>query len=53
MQFFYPPSLDETEYEYSGSDDDESHGQGGKPLDLAAGSYFSLHYLLKNIKITH
>ncbi|VDN18594.1 unnamed protein product [Gongylonema pulchrum] len=27
---------DETEYEYSGSDDDDNHGQGGKPLDLAA-----------------
>uniref|UniRef100_A0A1I8E8F6 non-specific serine/threonine protein kinase n=1 Tax=Wuchereria bancrofti TaxID=6293 RepID=A0A1I8E8F6_WUCBA len=27
---------DETEYEYSGSDDDESHGQASKPLDVAA-----------------
>ncbi|VDN03074.1 unnamed protein product [Thelazia callipaeda] len=27
---------DETEYEYSGSDDDENHGQIGKSLDVAA-----------------
>lgn len=29
---------DETEYEYSGSDDDENHAQVGKPLDVAAGA---------------
>ena len=31
--------IDETEYEYSGSDDDENHGQNGKAFDPQSGFF--------------
>lgn len=39
---------DETEYEYSGSDDDENHAQNAKVVDLGAGMH---HFNLVSLNL--